>query len=378
MALLKAWPKSSLNLLVFAVMLSGAPGIIWIEPPYPVTLPGGNLLVNCSTDCDQPLLIGLETQLDKTQEDNGTRWVTFLLRNITRDTRLLCFANCLGKDQMFYGTTVTVIQLPEHVDLEPLPPWILVGQNFTIRCQVRGGKPRQNLTMALLRGSQELSRQAVSEQDPGKAAEVTFTATAGREDHGANFSCRAKLDLEALKLGYQMSSAPMELHTFALGTPRLTVPKLLKFGKEETISCKIDKLFPVESAQIHLSLGGKSLSATVKRGQDTLWATARVAIAEGDRDGQWELTCNVTLGDQSREVQSNLTVYKSSRDPVPIVMGVLLALGVAVVAWGIATLYLRQNLRRGSYKPQTLPLENRVPTKGPETGPTGPRAEASA
>ncbi|XP_036613422.1 intercellular adhesion molecule 3 isoform X2 [Trichosurus vulpecula] len=289
MELLKAWPKSSLNLLVFAIMLS--------EPP-------------------------------------------------------------------------------EHVDLEPLPRWILVGQNFILRCQVWGGKPRQNLTMALLRGHQELSRQPVSEQAPEKTAEVTFTATASREDHGANFSCRAELDLGAQGLElYQKSSAPMELHTFVLGTPRLIVPKLLEVGKVETISCETDKLFPVENAQIHLSLEGRSLSPTVRWGQDTLRATAPV---KGQREGQWELTCNVILGDQNREVRGNLTVYKASRDPVPIVMWVLLALGLVVLAGAFASLYLRRTLRRGSYQPQMLPLQDRVPTELPETRPTGPSPEATA
>ncbi|XP_020850580.1 intercellular adhesion molecule 3 isoform X2 [Phascolarctos cinereus] len=379
MALLKAWPKSSLNLLVFAVMLSGAPGITWIEPLDPVITPGGNLSVNCSTDCDQPQFIGLETQLVKTQVDNGTRWKVFLLRNITQDSLLYCFANCFENTQMTHSTTVTVIQSPEPVNLEPLPRWILMGQNFSLRCQVWGGKPRQNLTMALFRGPQELSRQAVSEQGPGKAAEVTFTATASREDHGVNFSCRAELDLRARGLGlYQKSSAPMELHTFALGTPRLIVPKHLEVGKKETVSCEIDKLFPVENAQIHLSLGGRSLSPTVVRGQDMLRATAIVIIAEGEKEGQRELTCNVTLADHDREVQENLTVYKSRRDPVPIVMGVLLALGLAAMAGAIATLCLWQNLRKGSYQPQTLPLQDRTPMETPETGPKGPSPVASA
>ncbi|XP_051831185.1 intercellular adhesion molecule 3-like [Antechinus flavipes] len=310
MALLKAWPKLSLNLMVFAVTFSGAPGITWIEPPNPVTILGGTLVVKCSTDCDQPLLIGLETQLGKTPEDNGTRWRAFRLKNITQDSLLLCFANCNDKGQMLHSTNVTVIQPPEHVKLELPPRWILVGQNFTLRCQVWGGKPRQNLTLALLRGSQELSRQAVSEQDPRKVAEVTFTATARIEDHGVNFSCRAELDLQPQRLGlYQKSSAPMELHTFGLGTPRLTSPKLLEVGKEENVSCEIDELFPVENAQIHLSLGGRSLSSSVTRSQDMLRATAIAAIEEGDREGQWELTCIVTLGDQNREGRENLTIY---------------------------------------------------------------------
>ncbi|XP_007488622.1 intercellular adhesion molecule 3 isoform X2 [Monodelphis domestica] len=311
MARPKTWPKASLNLLVFALMLSGAPGIIWIEPPDPVTAPGGNLLVNCSTNCDQPQYIGLETPLNKTQVANGTRWKEFLLRNVIKDTELLCFANCLGEDQMLNRTTVTVIQPPEHVELEPLDPWISVGQNFSLRCQVLGGRPRQNLTVALFRGSQELSRQSVSEQDPEKVAEVTVTAMASREDHKANFSCRAELKLHFGSQGlvlYQNSSTPVELHTFVLDqdSPRLTAPKLLEIGKETTVSCEIDKLFPVEDAQIYLSLGGRNLSPNITQGHDMLRATA---IAKGERDGQWELTCNVTLGNQNREVHGNLTIY---------------------------------------------------------------------
>lgn len=80
-------------------------------------------------------------------------------------------------------------------------------------------------------------------------------------------------------------------------------------GKEETVSCEIDELFPVENAQIHLSLGRTSLNPTVKRGQDMLRATAPVTIAEGEREDQRQLTCSVILGDQNREVQRNLTVY---------------------------------------------------------------------
>uniref|UniRef100_A0A4X2M8T3 Intercellular adhesion molecule N-terminal domain-containing protein n=1 Tax=Vombatus ursinus TaxID=29139 RepID=A0A4X2M8T3_VOMUR len=362
--LIKGWwlPVGGGDYSVFA----GAPGITWIEPPDLVITPGGNLSVNCSTDCDQPQFIGLETQLVKTQVDNGTRWKVFLLKNITQDTLLHCFANCFGDAQMIYSTTVTVIQPPEPVTLESLPQWIPVGQNFSLRCQVWSGKPRKNLTMALLRGPQELSRQAVSEQDPGKAAEVTFTVTASREDHGVNFSCRAGLDLRAQGLGlYQKSSS---IPT-SLGAPRLLAPKLLEVGKKETLRCDIDKLFPVENAQIHLSLGGRNLNTTVIRDQDMLRATAIVVIAEGEKEGQWELTCNVTLADQNRQVQENLTVYKSPRDPVPIVMGVLLALGLAAMAGAIATLCLWQNLRKSSYQPQTLPLQDRTPMEGPEMGP---------
>lgn len=106
---------------------------------------------------------------------------------------------------------------PERVELAPLPRWQPVGENLTMTCQVAGGAPRTNLTVVLLRGEEELSRQPAV----GEPAEVTFTVAVGREDHLANFSCRTDLDLRHRGLGlFQNSSAPRQLQTFgeALGS----------------------------------------------------------------------------------------------------------------------------------------------------------------
>lgn len=103
------------------------------------------------------------------------------------------------------------------MELLPLPRWQPVGENLTLRCQVAGGAPRRNLTVVLLRGEEELSRQPAV----GEPAEVTVTVLAGREDHLANFSCRTELDLRPGGLGlFQNSSAPRQLQTFgeALGS----------------------------------------------------------------------------------------------------------------------------------------------------------------
>ena len=105
------------------------------------------------------------------------------------------------------------------MELEPLPSWQPVGQNLTLRCQVAGGAPRDNLTVVLLRGEEELSRQPAV----GEPALVNHTVEARREDHGANFSCRAELDLRSRGLGlFQNSSAPRQLRTYgeAWGSPR--------------------------------------------------------------------------------------------------------------------------------------------------------------
>lgn len=70
--------------------------------------------------------------------------------------------------------------------------------------------------MTLLRGAQELIRRSFAGEPPrARGAVLTATVLARREDHGANFSCRAELDLRPHGLGlFENSSATRELRTF--------------------------------------------------------------------------------------------------------------------------------------------------------------------
>lgn len=105
---------------------------------------------------------------------------------------------------------------PDRVELVPLPAWQPVGENFTLSCRVPGAGPRASLTLTLLRGAQELIRRSFAGEPPrARGAVLTATVLARREDHGANFSCRAELDLRPHGLGlFENISAPRELRTF--------------------------------------------------------------------------------------------------------------------------------------------------------------------
>lgn len=105
---------------------------------------------------------------------------------------------------------------PDRVELVPLPAWQPVGENFTLSCRVPGAGPRASLTLTLLRGAQELIRRSFAGEPPrARGAVLTATVLARKEDHGANFSCRAELDLRPHGLGlFENSSASRELRTF--------------------------------------------------------------------------------------------------------------------------------------------------------------------
>ncbi|KAM9244819.1 LOW QUALITY PROTEIN: intercellular adhesion molecule 3 [Dugong dugon] len=319
----------SLLLLVCCLLPPGAQGqasSLWVEPQDPVVPTGGSLLVNCSADCPNPNQIALETDLSKKLVDSGLSWSAFQLSNVTSDSEIICSSFCSGL-QITRTTGITVYLpgkvsdktgnftndnskhtgLPERVELAPLPPWQPVGDSFTLRCQVWGGAPRANLTVVLLRGQKELSRQPAV----GEPAEVTATGPASREDYGANFSCRTELDLRHRGLGlFENSSTSRQLRTFALPmtSPHLTAPRILEVGKEFTVGCSLDGVFPVWEAQVHLALGDQMLNLTVLRHGDMLRATA-MATAREEQEGA-QMVCNVTLGGDSRETRKNVTVYR--------------------------------------------------------------------
>ncbi|XP_053438283.1 intercellular adhesion molecule 5 isoform X2 [Nycticebus coucang] len=201
---------------------------------------------------------------------------------------------------------------PDRVELVPLPAWQPVDENFTLSCRVPGAGPRGSLTLTLLRGTQELIRRSFAGEPPGaRGAVLTATVLARREDHRANFSCHAELDLRPHGLGlFENSSAPRELRTFALSpnTPRLAAPRLLEVGSEKPVRCTLDGLFPASEARVYLALGDQRLSPDVTPEGDTLIATA-TATASAEQEGAKQLVCNVTLGGESRETWKNLTIY---------------------------------------------------------------------
>ncbi|XP_016063428.1 PREDICTED: intercellular adhesion molecule 3 isoform X1 [Miniopterus natalensis] len=296
-------------LLVCCLLPPGVQGqefLLQVEPQDPVVLAGESLLVNCSTDCPQPELITLETSLFKESMGKGLGWAAFQLSNVTGDSVVLCSGFCNGL-QITGSSNITVYRFPEHVELAPMSPWKPIGKNLTLRCCVEGGAPRTSLFVLLLRGEEVLSRQLAV----GEPAEVNTTVLVGRNDHGANFSCRWELDLRPQGLGlFQNSSVPRQLQTFVLPVtpPRLFVPRFLEVGTSQVVNCTLDGLFPASEAQVQLALGDQMLHPTVVSHGDTLMATA-TATASGELEGAQEIVCNVTLAGESRKTQENLTIY---------------------------------------------------------------------
>ncbi|XP_019514943.1 PREDICTED: intercellular adhesion molecule 5 isoform X2 [Hipposideros armiger] len=310
-ALLGLWAALGLAFFGFSAV---AQEPFWadLQPRVALVERGGSLWLNCSTNCPRPERGGLETSLRRNGTQRGLRWLARQLVDIREpETQPVCFFRCARRTLQARGL-IRTFQRPDRVELVPLPTWQPVGENFTLSCRVPGAGPRASLTLTLLRGAQELIRRSFAGEPPrARGAVLTATVLARREDHGANFSCRAELDLRPHGLGlFENSSVPRELRTFALSPdlPRLTAPRLLEVGSERLVNCVLDGLFPASEAGVYLALGDQRLSPDITLEGEALMATA-TATASAEQEGASQLVCIVTLGGESRETRENVTVY---------------------------------------------------------------------
>ncbi|KAM6219600.1 intercellular adhesion molecule 5 [Rhynchocyon petersi] len=310
-ALLGLWAALSLGILGLSAV---AQEPFWadLQPRVALVERGGSLWLNCSTNCPRPERGGLETSLRRNGTQRGLRWLARQLVDIREpETQPVCFFRCARRTLQARGL-IRTFQRPDRVELVPLPPWQPVGENFTLSCKVPGAGPRGSLTLTLMRGAQELIRRSFAGEPPrARGAVLTATVLARREDHEANFSCRAELDLRPHGLGlFENSSAPRQLRTFTLSQdpPRLAAPRVLEVGVEEPVSCALDGLFPASEAQVYLALGDQRLSPDVTFEGDALTATA-IVTARVEEAGIRQLVCVVTLAGESLETQENVTVY---------------------------------------------------------------------
>ncbi|XP_008848281.1 intercellular adhesion molecule 5 [Nannospalax galili] len=318
-ALLGLWAALSLGILGIS---AAAQEPFWadLQPRVALVERGGSLWLNCSTNCPRPERGGLETSLRRNGTQRGLRWLARQLVDIREvETQPVCFFRCARRTLQARGL-IRTFQRPDRVELVPLPAWQPVGENFTLSCRVPGAGPRASLTLMLLRGTQELIRRSFAGEPPrARGAMLTAKVMARREDHEANFSCIAELDLRPHGLGlFANSSAHRQLRTFTLPPtpPNLAAPRFLEVGLEKPVNCTLDGLFPAPEARVFLSLGDQKLNPDVILNQDSLVATA-TAIASAEQEGARQFICNVTLGGESLETQENVTIYNF---PAPLVI----------------------------------------------------------
>ncbi|XP_003465886.1 intercellular adhesion molecule 2 [Cavia porcellus] len=170
---------------------------VHIWPEKLVVEPTGSKRVNCSTSCAQPDRGGLETYLTKKLVDHQPQWQQYLVSNISKDTKVICFFSCAGKT-LSKSLNISVYQPPKQVMLKLQPTRVAVGTSFTIECRVAAVEPLESLTLTVFRGQETVHNQTFVGAAPVPLeAATTVISTAPQGSGPLNFSCQAELDLRS-------------------------------------------------------------------------------------------------------------------------------------------------------------------------------------
>lgn len=120
-------------------------------------------------------------------------------------------------------------------------------------------------------------------------------------------------DENAPKKGLQVTR-PLCVHTHPLSPvlpakhPNLATPRVVEVGAEWPVDCTMDGLFPASEAQVRLELAGRNLHLKVTHNKDSLLAKTNDK-ANMEEEGTQQVSCVVTLGNQSRSWREDVTFY---------------------------------------------------------------------
>ncbi|XP_041343044.1 intercellular adhesion molecule 1-like [Pyrgilauda ruficollis] len=324
-------------------------------PRVAVVAFGGSVTVNCSRSAcpGDNATLGLETPLAATPGAGGLRWQSFRLQNVSRwnPGPVTCSGRC-GDTEANASAGVLVYQLPERVELEPVPP-VAVGDSRNLTCHVLEVAPLRNLTVTLRRGAETLRTESFGDAEGSASVAVSHLLTATRGDHGQDVTCHAELSLRPHGPLFARAAVPVTLSVFgerrrcvllpvrgdlavalpvtgALSLlwgrvpvpvspctrgvpaalpepPQLQAPAILEAGTAAAASCRIAGAFPAGDIRVTAALGREPLNVSVAVAGDTVTASTELSPRS---PGPRELSCTAAVATAARTARRQLHVYR--------------------------------------------------------------------
>ncbi|XP_030825995.1 intercellular adhesion molecule 5-like [Camarhynchus parvulus] len=278
-------------------------------PRVAVVAFGGSVTVNCSRSAcpGDNATLGLDTALPATPGPGGLRWQSFRLHNVSRWSPgpVTCSGRC-GDTEANASAGVLVYQLPERVELEPVPA-VAVGDSRNLTCHVREVAPLRNLTVTLRRGA-TLRTESFGDAEGSASVAVSHVLTVTRGDHGQDVTCHAELSLRPHGPLFARAAVPVTLSVFALpDPPQLQAPAILEAGAVANASCRITGAFPAGDIRVTAALDQEPLNVTAAVAGDTV--TASTALSPRS-PGPRELSCTAAVATVARTARRQLHVYR--------------------------------------------------------------------
>ncbi|XP_014059416.2 intercellular adhesion molecule 1 [Salmo salar] len=170
-----------------------------LKPPRVVVRYGDSVSVNCSTSSTDHEGMGWEATFGGTGFEQDVNIVTWTVDNLTDWTiEPICYMTLIDDEQPSKVLPVILYKTPDSVSISVLRHSgpMLEGTEYQLQCDIQNMAPQQNLVVKWYKGNEPLDKLTYSNVSKTPVdVSATLLISPSRHDDGAQYRCRAELDL---------------------------------------------------------------------------------------------------------------------------------------------------------------------------------------
>nr|XP_046188007.1 vascular cell adhesion protein 1-like [Oncorhynchus gorbuscha] len=170
-----------------------------LNPPRVVVRYGDSVSVNCSTSSTDHEGMGWEATFGGTSLEQDVNVVTWTVDNLTDWTiEPKCYINLIDGKQPSKELPVILYKTPDRVSISVLNHSgpMVEGTQYQLQCDIQNIAPLQNLVVKWYKGNELLDNVTYSHVSKRpEDVSATLMISPSRDDDGAQYRCRAELDL---------------------------------------------------------------------------------------------------------------------------------------------------------------------------------------
>uniref|UniRef100_A0A8C7XIA3 Ig-like domain-containing protein n=1 Tax=Oryzias sinensis TaxID=183150 RepID=A0A8C7XIA3_9TELE len=185
------------------------PKIEMITPPEMVVRYGDSVVLECSVDDPEVILVSWETDYGSRKEINTSTSTLTIKKVESWILQPICFAVSASGSQCPWEPVITVYKTPDSVSVTAVDPGPMIeGKEYQLRCNIQSVAPVNKLRVKWYRGDECLHTDPKNSSLLTPQNETSFwTLPLERGDNGSTFRCEAELQLGP-ELSPNTSSAP--------------------------------------------------------------------------------------------------------------------------------------------------------------------------
>uniref|UniRef100_A0A673YAJ8 Ig-like domain-containing protein n=1 Tax=Salmo trutta TaxID=8032 RepID=A0A673YAJ8_SALTR len=216
-----------------------------LNPPRVVVRYGDSVSVTCSTSSTDHEGMGWEATFGGTGFEQEVNVVTWTVDSLTDWTiKPKCYVTLNDSNQPSKVLPVILYKIPDSVSISVLRHSgpMVEGTEYQLQCDIQNMAPLQNLVVKWYKGNEPLYNVTYSNVSKTPVdVSATLMISPSRHDDGAQYRCRAELDLgpEGPQPPIIMTSEP--LHFTVFYPPTFSRPEAetldIGVGEEITLNC---------------------------------------------------------------------------------------------------------------------------------------------